>query len=121
MRLYSHDLNAAKATYLVSVRYLGMLENIFIVDGQPGHEIIMFLQADLADETLYTRDDLIAVEDDLRVLIAWERLDDVTDQTPLYPAGLGDLFSGTRETPRYDCRSGRSLSPAGSSSISARR
>ncbi len=70
-----------------------MLENIFTYDGQPGHEIILLFQAGFADETLYARNDLVAIEADLRVSTAWKRLDEFTDETPLYPEELRDLLT----------------------------
>jgi ADP-ribose pyrophosphatase YjhB (NUDIX family) len=89
IREFEEELDAA----LVNIRYLGTLENIFTYDGQPGHEIILLFQASFADETFYARDNLVAMEDDLRVPTAWKRLDEFTDETPLFPAGLRDLLA----------------------------
>ncbi|HEY7094047.1 MAG TPA: NUDIX hydrolase [Ktedonobacterales bacterium] len=77
---------------LVNIRYLETLENIFTYDGQPGHEIILLFQANFADETLYARDDLVAIEGDERVTTAWKRLAECTDEKPLYPNGLRELL-----------------------------
>jgi ADP-ribose pyrophosphatase YjhB (NUDIX family) len=84
---------------LVNIRYLATLGNIFTYDDQPGHEIILLLQADFADETLYARDDLVVIEGNERASAAWKRLADCTDETPLYPEGLRDLLAH-----RSNCR-----------------
>ena len=88
------EFNEELSAELVNIRYLGTLENIFTYDGQPGHEIIMLFQADFADETLYTRENLVAIEDQERIPTAWKRLANFTDETPLYPEGLRDLLAG---------------------------
>jgi ADP-ribose pyrophosphatase YjhB (NUDIX family) len=88
------EFNEELSAELVNIRYLGTLENIFTYGGQPGHEIIMLFQADFADETLYTRENLVAIEDQERIPTAWKRLANFTDETPLYPEGLRDLLAG---------------------------
>jgi ADP-ribose pyrophosphatase YjhB (NUDIX family) len=79
---------------LINIRFLGALENIFTFDGRPGHEIVLLFAADFAEKALYVRDDLVAVEDQERIPIAWKRLADFTVETPLYPEGLCDLLAG---------------------------
>jgi ADP-ribose pyrophosphatase YjhB (NUDIX family) len=37
------------------VRLLGVLENLFTLDGQPGHEIVFVYDARFVDESLYER------------------------------------------------------------------
>jgi ADP-ribose pyrophosphatase YjhB (NUDIX family) len=88
------EFNEELSAELVNIRYLGTLENIFTYGGQPGHEIIMLFQADFADETLFTRENLVAIEDQERIPTAWKRLANFTDETPLYPEGLRDLLAG---------------------------
>jgi ADP-ribose pyrophosphatase YjhB (NUDIX family) len=90
IREFHEELNAE----LTNIRCLGTLENIFTFDDQPGHEILLLFQADFADEALYARDDLVAVEDQERIPTAWKRLDECTTETPLYPEGLRDLLVG---------------------------
>jgi ADP-ribose pyrophosphatase YjhB (NUDIX family) len=90
IREFAEELGAE----LVNIHYLGTLENVFTFDGQPGHEILLLFQVDFADETLYARDDLVAIEDQERIPTAWKRLAEFTDETPLYPEGLRDLLAG---------------------------
>jgi ADP-ribose pyrophosphatase YjhB (NUDIX family) len=96
IREFAEELGAD----LINIRYLETLENIFTYDGQPGHEIILLFQADFVDKTLYARDDLVAMEADVSAPTAWKRLDDCTDETPLYPDGLLDLLIALRVAPR---------------------
>jgi ADP-ribose pyrophosphatase YjhB (NUDIX family) len=89
IREFAEELGAE----LVNIHYLGTLENVFTFDAQPGHEILLLFAADFADETLYARDDLVAIEGDEGVLTAWKRLADLNAETPLYPDGLRDLLA----------------------------
>jgi ADP-ribose pyrophosphatase YjhB (NUDIX family) len=88
IREFAEELGAE----LVNIHYLGTLENVFTFDGQPGHEIILLFEAAFADAALYERDDLVAIEGVERVLTAWKRLADFTEDTPVYPEGLRDLL-----------------------------
>ena len=80
---------------LTDVQYLGTLENIFVFNGKPGHEIILIYEAVFADKTVYERE-TIAREDDhhnLRLtrwlpLAFFER-----GEAPLYPEGLLELLT----------------------------
>ncbi|HAZ50081.1 MAG TPA: NUDIX hydrolase [Cyanobacteria bacterium UBA11369] len=38
---------------LTNIRYLGCLENLFVYNGQPGHEIIQLYQCDFTDSQFY--------------------------------------------------------------------
>lgn len=76
-------------------RLLGVLENIFTFEGDPGHEIAYVFEAELVDASLYELDVLEIVEvihgEDVRVPVLWvdpERLD-----APLYPDGVLELLS----------------------------
>src|SRR5262245_63262564 len=64
IREFAEELGAE----LVNIHYLGAQENVFTVDGQPGHEIHLLFEAAFANETLYAHDDLVASEGDERVL-----------------------------------------------------
>ncbi|MGH1394431.1 MAG: NUDIX hydrolase [Trichormus sp.] len=47
---------------LTNIRYLGCIENIFIYNGQPGHEIIQLYKCDFADTKFYQLESLIFSE-----------------------------------------------------------
>jgi ADP-ribose pyrophosphatase YjhB (NUDIX family) len=58
------ELREELGAELCDVRYLGTLENIFTLNGYLGHEIVLLYRADLADRTLYEREELDVVEAD---------------------------------------------------------
>lgn len=85
---------------LVDVRYLATLENIFICEGQRGHEIVLLYTATLADPSLYEQQS-IEVHEEGQILTAhWMPLDEFqTGSPPLYPDGLPELLA-SRDTTR---------------------
>jgi ADP-ribose pyrophosphatase YjhB (NUDIX family) len=73
------------------VRLLGVLENLFTLNGQPGHEIVFVYDARFVDESLYARATLPFQE------AGWAsgeaRWLDLTRETAcLVPEGLGALL-----------------------------
>lgn len=60
---------------LANIRYLGCLENLFVFDGQPGHELIQLYKCDFADPKFYELDELIFVEGDRRKKALWVESD----------------------------------------------
>lgn len=48
---------------LTNIRYLGCLENLFMFNGNPGHELIQLYQCDFADQRFYDREQLTFTED----------------------------------------------------------
>jgi 8-oxo-dGTP pyrophosphatase MutT (NUDIX family) len=90
-RELAEELGAA----VTGLRYLGALENIFIYDGQMGHEIVLVYDGEFADRSLYKRETLGGVDNDETLLRAvWITLDDwrKPDAPPLYPTGLLELL-----------------------------
>lgn len=87
-RELDEEIHAAVA----NLRYLGALENIFIYNGQPGHEIVLVYDGDLVDTSLYQREFIEGWEDDDRLLFVarWKSLDAFRQPgaPPLYPDGL---------------------------------
>jgi 8-oxo-dGTP pyrophosphatase MutT (NUDIX family) len=70
--------------------YLGTLENLFSVNGERGHEIVLIYRADLLDAALYSQKYMEAVEDDgSRHPVIWATLKDIrAGQIRLVPGGL---------------------------------
>lgn len=79
---------------ITNLRYLGALENIFIHEGQPGHEIVLVYEADFADAALYDRALVVGYEDDGKPFEAlWMPMTDFSDgKYPLYPDGLLEML-----------------------------
>lgn len=79
---------------IIAPHYLGTLENIFVNNQNPGHEIVQVFRTSFVDPALYHVDELTAHEDDgtpFRAL--WKSLADFEDGgPPLYPNGLLQLL-----------------------------
>ena len=73
-----------------NLRWLGVLESIFKVNGQPGHEIVMLYEADFVNETMYRRNPIWGQEDDGSPIKAiWKPIDDFkAGRGRLVPEGL---------------------------------
>lgn len=80
---------------LDEVHYLGTLENIFVHDGHPGHEIVQVYDAIPADTSLYQLETMTAQEDNGEQLdVMWKDLSSLAgSETPLYPDGLLELLA----------------------------
>jgi ADP-ribose pyrophosphatase YjhB (NUDIX family) len=80
---------------LASARFLGVLENRFEFNGEPGHEVVFAYLVELsADDGL--RDEIVLREGDLEVRATWLPLAAVRDGSErLYPEGLVDLIDST--------------------------
>jgi 8-oxo-dGTP pyrophosphatase MutT (NUDIX family) len=92
------ELREELSVDVAQVRYLGTLENIFVLKGQMGHEIIMVYDGVMADSSLYRLTEITGYEDDSHPLKArWISLSDYNPQVvstspPLYPTGLYELL-----------------------------
>lgn len=74
-------------------KLLGVFENIFVYDGQPGHEIVFIYDAKLVDESLYEQPSLLALEGERQFEAKWVALADIAaGKVPLYPTGLLDIL-----------------------------
>ena len=77
------------------LRFLGAVESIFTFDGEPGHEIMMVYEADLADGSLYGREEIEGRESQGEPITArWMPLAGFEHEgaPPLYPEGLIGLL-----------------------------
>lgn len=71
------------------VRYLFMLENLFVYNGAQGHEIVLVHDGALADEALYAREFLDGQDTESTFRAVWKSSDELrNDVRPLYPSGL---------------------------------
>lgn len=79
-----------------NVRWLGTIENLFVVHGRTGHEIVMVYEADFVDESMYRRNPIWGQEDDGSPIKAvWKAMDDFRGGTSrLVPDGLLLMLDG---------------------------
>ncbi len=85
-------------TSIANLRLLATLENIFIFNGRPGHEIVQVYDGEFEDEAFYQPPTLAGTEDNGDLFTAvWKPLSDFMGENapPLYPDGLLDLLQNT--------------------------
>ena len=73
-------------------RYVETLENIFVYDGAPGHEIVRVYHVVLLERSSYDRDAWDGTEGRSTLRVLWKAIDDFREGARLYPAGLLDLL-----------------------------
>lgn len=77
------------------VWYLGTLENIFVFNGQSGHEIVLVYDGVLTDSGLYEQAEVegVEVEAGQSFKAVWKGLDEFGEgKSILYPTGLLELL-----------------------------
>ena len=81
-------------TEIENPRLLGVLENIFIFNGEKGHEIVFIYDAQLVNRLLYDVVQFKGCESSGETFNAiWLEIDSIGPQTPpVYPDGLLDLL-----------------------------
>jgi ADP-ribose pyrophosphatase YjhB (NUDIX family) len=89
------ELNAV----ISGVQQIGVLENIFVYEGQPGHELTFFFEAVLDRRELYEREEIDGIEGQHPYKVRWMRLEEFAPGgAPLYPEGLYKLLQDRRST-----------------------
>lgn len=56
---------------ITGVELLGIVENIFVYEGEPGHEIVFVYDGRFVDESLYKKESLLAVEGKRQFQAVW--------------------------------------------------
>jgi len=76
------------------LKYLGMVENIFTVNGRPGHEIVLIYDGVLKMSGLYEQAEMEVTEADGEIVRAlWKNLDEFGEgKSILYPTGLLEML-----------------------------
>ena len=81
-------------TEIKDLNYLGMLENVFVFNGTPGHEIAMVYDGVLVDLRLYDQSVISVIEangEEIRAM--WKNLDEFgAGKSILYPVGLLEML-----------------------------
>jgi ADP-ribose pyrophosphatase YjhB (NUDIX family) len=81
---------------ITELRLLGVLENIFQYQGQPGHEVVFVYDARFVDESRYDRDELPMCEAGWTTPAKWRLLGSFGPECRLVPEGLATwLGKGT--------------------------
>jgi 8-oxo-dGTP pyrophosphatase MutT (NUDIX family) len=77
------------------LKYLGTLENIFVFNGKPGHEIVQVYDGVLVDTGLYEQTEIEGKEADIdeSFKAVWKSLDEFGEgKSTLYPTGLLEIL-----------------------------
>ncbi len=75
------------------IRYLGLVEDIFVWAGQERHELYLIYDVDLADRRIYEADEVQVTEDDgSKYPARWRPLSEFRGSARLVPEGLLDLI-----------------------------
>ncbi len=78
-----------------NLRLVGVLENIFIYEGEQGHEIVFVYDAEFVDKSLYELDEIDACEQEANVKFKakWQSLDEIKNSNArLVPEDLAKLL-----------------------------
>jgi 8-oxo-dGTP pyrophosphatase MutT (NUDIX family) len=75
------------------LRYLGLLENIFVYEAERGHEIVLIYDGKFVDPSLYEKTVIFGDELGSPIRAIWITLSELGPQKPpLYPAGLDEIL-----------------------------
>jgi len=77
------------------LKYLGTLENIFVFNGTPGHEIVQVYDGVLKESGLYEQAEVEGIEAEIEESFkaVWKSLDEFGEgKSILYPNGLLELL-----------------------------
>ncbi len=76
---------------VIDIKFLTLFENIYVLEGNKGHEIVLVYDGVFVDKSLYKKN-LIGQEDDenqTKFNAYWKSLDEIKQENrPLYPEGL---------------------------------
>jgi hypothetical protein len=76
-----------------NIRYLGTLENIYMYEGEPGHEIVLVFDGKLKNKKLYDKEHIKTLEGPKSGYAIWKNIRDFIDnKQTLYPDGLTELL-----------------------------
>lgn len=85
------EVNEELSATIRDLRYLGVVENIFRIDGDVGHEIVFVYTGHLDPEPAVMGATLTESDGSV-VPVVWRPFDDDTEQLPVYPAEVMRLL-----------------------------
>jgi len=80
-------------TEITDLRLLGVRENLFTFDGDPGHEIVFVYDARFTAPHIYGTEQIRGIENGKEFTAHWIDPFAPDDGRPLYPEGLTDLIA----------------------------
>ena len=86
--------------HAVDLQFLGILENLFTLEGKAKHEIVFVYDGRFADETVYGREALHGREaNNAPIRAEWRELNSFDEEGRLVPEGLRELLRGEEMGP----------------------
>jgi ADP-ribose pyrophosphatase YjhB (NUDIX family) len=80
-------------TALTEIRYIGLLENIYVDEGRRAHQIVLVYEGRLLDARLYEQEIIQGDELGQPFKAVWKQLDEFGQgKPPVYPDGLLELL-----------------------------
>ena len=97
------EIREEMGTEITDLDYVGVIENIFIFDGKPGHEIVLVYEATFVDSRLYEVESVRCRDNGGEFVAVWKPIAQFqAGKAPLYPEGLLDLLDKkARERPDF--------------------
>ncbi len=78
---------------VTDLRYLGLLENVFIYEAEKGHEIILVYDGQFVNRALYEKTIIHGDEIGAPIRAVWINFKNLgPGKPPLYPTGLAELL-----------------------------
>ena len=78
---------------VINLRYLGVLENIFVYEAERGHEIVFVYDGEFRDRSLYEKNVIFGDELGSPIRAIWVNLNELgPTKPPLYPLGLVEIL-----------------------------
>jgi ADP-ribose pyrophosphatase YjhB (NUDIX family) len=84
------EINEEIKANIEIVKFIGVVENLFTYEGQPGHEIVMVYHAEFLSDEIYNQEIILGKEDNGEEFKAiWKPIIDfVEERAILYPEGI---------------------------------
>lgn len=83
------EIREEAAKEIKDLVYLGVIENIFVYDGKPGHEIVLVFQADFVDRHMHEVSSIRCRNNGEEFDAMWKPMSEFREgKAPLYPEGL---------------------------------
>jgi 8-oxo-dGTP pyrophosphatase MutT (NUDIX family) len=79
---------------VADLHYLATFENLFVYNGQQGHEIVLMYEGRFTDRAIYDLESVAGHDDgDLPLKAVWRQLNSFGPSAPMYPDGLLELLA----------------------------
>lgn len=76
-----------------ALEFIGTLENIFIYEGEPGHEIVLVYEGRFSNPDIYNAETVPGIEEGASFTAKWKKIEEFRrGEAILYPTGLLDLL-----------------------------